>query len=317
MSTATPYGRWEDAMLQQARLLEFTRSYDGRRVLADTEQRMNAQHQPGAEMPSGFLVQMQLLTLSEAEPCWIAPEVAELINHARDTWKPEPVLGSDAFVPTGFCLLSSPLYLHNELDSEQPMRALAWTSIIGDDDTSGCFWISLYAHIDDDPTPMSDAVRDWWRRNGPLGLAHYYQWTWGTLPSEDNTITSHLDIADDDDSPGEVIRRAREQEATIQVLWRLSQQLVPVAHKAPRGIRRDLKRRLNLNQQNVNVIKLRRERSVGDSDETDRHYNVSFLVHGYWAVRHTKNGPRQVWVRPHVKGQGPFKDTTRAWEFVR
>lgn len=312
------YGRWEDAMLSQARLLEFTRSYNGRRVLADQEQAMNDKHEPDARIPPGFLVQMQLLTLSEGEPCWIAPEVADLINHARDTWKPEKVLGSDAFVPSGFCLLSNPLILHNEQDTEQPMRAIAWTSIIGDDATTGCFWISLYGHIDDDPTPMADEVRDWWRRNCPLALSHYYQWSWGTLPSEEGTIDNHRAMASDyDEDPAEVIRRAREQESTIQVLWRLSQQFVPVAHKAPRGIRRDLKRRLGLDQQSINVVKLRRERSVGDSEETDRHYNVSFLVHGYWATRHTKDGPRQVWVRPHVKGQGPFKETTRAWEFVR
>jgi hypothetical protein len=309
------YGRWEDAMLEQMRLLDFARSYDGRRVLDEQERDMNARHKPEARLPAGFLVNMQLLTLSEAEPCWIAPDVVDLIHHARETWTPEAVIGSDAFVPSGFCLLSKPIYLHNEPDNPQAFRALAWTSIIGDDNTSGCFWISVYGHVDDDPNPMEDEMRDWWRRNSPLQLAHYYQWTWGTLPSEDDDLNVNAEPYDD--SPGEVVRRAREQETTMQVLWRLSQQLVPVAHKAPRGIRRDAKRRLKLDQQNVNVIKLRRERSTGDSEETDRHYNVSFLVHGYWAVRHTKNGPRQVWVRPHVKGQGPFKDTKRAWEFIR
>lgn len=299
-------------MVEQMRLLEFTRSYEGRRILDDFERDMNARHQPGHAMPPGFLIQMQLTTLSEAEPCWIAPDVIDLIHHARETWTPEKILGSDAFVPTGFCLLSRPLVFHNEPDTEQAFRAIAWTSLISDDATAGCFWISIYGHVDDDPNLTDENVREWWRRHAPLTLGHYYQWTWGTLPSEEDDLASA-----DDDGPEEAKRRAIEQEATVQVLWRLSQQFVPVAHKAPRGLRRDYKRRLKRDLETVNVVTLRKERSVGESEQTDRHYNVSFIVRGYWARRHTRDGIRQVWVRPHMKGQGPFKETRRAWQFTR
>ena len=44
---------------------------------------------------------------------------------------------------------------------------------------------------------------------------------------------------------------------------------------------------------------------------------MTFLNRGGWAIRHTRQGPKQVWVRPHVKGQGPFKETKRAWNWNR
>jgi hypothetical protein len=122
-------------------------------------------------------------------------------------------------------------------------------------------------------------------------------------------------------------RRSIDQCRTVQTLWRLSQQFVPVSHRAPRGIRRDASRKLKRDISDVNVIVLRRERSVGEHEETDRHYSVTFLVRGHWSLRWCKKDPdqppggelvkRMVWVVPHLKGEGPFKETTRAWEFRR
>jgi hypothetical protein len=69
----------------------------------------------------------------------------------------------------------------------------------------------------------------------------------------------------------------------------------------------------------VTVIRLRRPSESKDQEPTDRELTVRHLVRGYWAIRHTLDGPRQVWVRPHIKGGEhlPFRNTTRAWEFVR
>jgi hypothetical protein len=323
-----PYGRWEDAMIEQARLYEFSQSDLGHRYLDEFEHGMNLGHVPGARLPEGFLQKLQAHMLNAAEPVWIAPEVIDMIHHARDheSFRPEAVLGSDAFVPTGFCLLSRPLRMHDEPDSEQLFRAVGWYSVMGDDDHIGCFWISLYAHVDDGMNAHGIQVEtpEWRRANCPLMLSHYFQWTWGAKPWEEGvSVLPAPGEADDTESR----RRAAEQSATMQVLWRLSQQFVPVAHRAPRGLRRDTKRRLKRDLQTVNVIKLRRERSVGEHEETDRHYHVSFLVQGYWAPRWMKQDPKQppggpmirriVWVRAHTKGQGPFKRTKRAWEFVR
>jgi hypothetical protein len=94
---------------------------------------------------------------------------------------------------------------------------------------------------------------------------------------------------------------------------------VPVAHRAPRGIRKDTSRKLGRPMQDVQVVLLRRQRGYTDEPEVGSGHELKWTiwVHGYWAVRHTREGPRQTWVRPHIKGRGPFKETKRAWEFRR
>ena len=70
----------------------------------------------------------------------------------------------------------------------------------------------------------------------------------------------------------------------------------------------------------VTVITLRRQTvdyEEPDGDEPSWHYSVSFMVRGHWALRHTRTGDRQVWIKPYIKGQGPFKETVRAWDFSR
>jgi len=195
------------------------------------------------------------------------------------------------------------------------MRAMAWTSVHTEDLETGCFWIAFYNHVDDDPGhhPIDEESKEYFRRHCPLALSHTFQWTWGTSPTPHRLA----DIAVEDEDPEDSMARATEQAQTVQTFWRLAAQFIPVKHQAPRGVRRDARRKLRREMSDVNVVTLRRTRTPSEGEETGREINVTFLCHGYWAVRHTREGPRQVWVRPHIKGKGPFKETKRAWEFRR
>jgi hypothetical protein len=155
---------------------------------------------------------------------------------------------------------------------------------------------------------MEDALP---RMQTPLLLSHTFQWEWGSDSSEPATAVPGEDV--------EFARyRAHLQGATVQTLWRLAQQFVPVRSRAPRGLRRDAKRKWRRDVSDVNVVVLRRAAMHPDGYvETDRHYTCSFLVHGYFAVRHTREGPKQVYVVPHLKGEGPFREKKRAWELKR
>ena len=190
----------------------------------------------------------------EAEPIWIEPDVAELIDSARHTFEPEPVQASDPFCPMGFALLGSPIPMHDlpwtpeepgrSIDGITPLRAIAWMSIHSEDRSQGVFWISLYNHIDDDAghhEGWTEEEKALVRRTSPLLLSHAFQWTWGTAPSPERLSVTAVEGED----PDEAYMRAREQSATVQVLWRLAQTFAPVKERAPRGLRRDAQRKLN------------------------------------------------------------------------
>ena len=147
----------------------------------------------------------------------------------------------------------------------------------------------------------------------PLSLVHTWQWTWGVDPRD--AVAGTVDGED----PERSRERAHEQASMVQAFWRIASQFVPVKRRVPRQMWREAERRRAKVTKEVTVITLRRSSEVGEgeTEETGKHYSVSFLVRGYWAIRHTREGPRQVWVKPHLKGQGPFQDTDRAWEFRR
>ena len=330
------YSRWEDAMISQQRILEWYRSEMGLRYLVAFMDDMNAKHTPNARVETKLLAAIQVKTLLEAEPVWVAPEAIELVDHARTSFEPEPLVASDPFVPNGFALFSEPLIMHDAPQTEKnwgrsptgefPVRALAWMAVHSEDLSMGCFWLSLYVDIDDElalnPTDnrwvesgyfggMRDEDLDYMRRVMPLSLVHQYQWSWGKRGWENPNVT-------EDEDRQQSLMRAREQAQLPQVFWRIASQFTALRAQVPRQMRRDFRRKGGQFDE-VTVITLRRGRQPGEHEPTGRELTVQHLVRGYWATRHTREGPRQVWVRPHVKGGDhlPFKETTRAWEFRR
>jgi hypothetical protein len=326
--------RYEDALVAKLRLLEFTESGNGLRYLHGVQASMNAMHQPDERLPDGMIHALQMRVLREAEPIYVSADMTDLVDHARATFEPETLLPSDPFCPTGFAVFPRAVLLNdaprteaNPLRSPQgliPVRALAWQSVHSEDLSVGCFWISHYTHVDDDleygrhEGPNGERLDEegiaWFRRLAPLSLVHTWQWTWGVDPRE-----ARAGLVEGE-SPEDSQARANEQASFIQTFWRLAQQFVPIKRRAPRQIWRDAIRKGAKDFRDVNVVLLRRERTEYEEQAEDgsgRHYSVSFPVRGYWAKRHTREGPRQVWVRPHMKGQGPLKITDRAWEFRR
>lgn len=334
------YSRWEDVMVAQQRLHEFTESHSGQAFLGAFQASMNAQHPPRARMPDGFIHAAQAQMLSEAEPVYVSGEMTELVDEARQQWEPEVVHPSDAFVQNGFALLARAIDIHDapymedgspgaafrSRDGILPIRAVGWLSVHNEDRSAGAFWISYYNHIDDEPGHWERTEverRQMLSLHGPLVLGHTFQQTWYAKPVE-----GALSVRVEGEAEEDTIRRAKEQTALFQTLWRLAGQFVPVRRKAPRGIRRDFHRKTGSVVQDVQVVVLRRARGYEEEGEpTGRTLNWTIIVQGYWSHRWQKedpmqppNGPlvkRQVWVKTHTKGQGPLKETERVWEWRR
>jgi hypothetical protein len=348
------YSRYEDALIAQQRLLEWSRTQRGTMYLMGFYDDLNAKHKRSARRDVRAMAGMQISTLMEAEPIYVSPEALELVDHARRSWLPEKLLGSDAFVPNGFALFPRPVLLDDMPPTETnpgravppgaeamngyiPVRAMAWMSIISEDSSVGTFWISFYCSVDDEfeladelgaPTRWETVTqgfralsRDEVREAFPgLSLVHQWQWSWGndgTHEWGDWQDPARYDVQPED-TPEQMVERARQQCSLVQTFWRIASQFITARERAPRPIWRNANRS-GIQARDVTIITLRRERDRPDYDPepTGREYHVSFLVRGYWAIRHTRNGPRQTWVRPHIKGDGPFQETERGWEFTR
>lgn len=321
------YSRWEDAMIAQARIVEWYRSRDGMGYLQAFVTSMNGKHRPEARMEAKTLAAIHVKMMLEAEPIWMSGDATEIVDHARHSFEPEEVLPTDPFATCGFVLFpramivdDAPLTEANPLraqNGEIPVRAVAWMPMHSEDLSIGCFWICYFVHVEDesqDNRKWSDSDRDYMRRFAPLSLVHQWQWSWGTNPWTD---PEQLDIQEGE-SIEETVVRARQQAQLIQTLWRIGSQFIPVKERASRQLRRDARRK-GMKHDEVTVITLRRGKTYEEREPTGRELTVRHLVRGYWARRHTREGIRQVWVRPHVRGDDslPFRATTRAWEFRR
>jgi hypothetical protein len=325
------YSRWQDAMYAQARLVEWYRTDIGAGYLAGFVDDMNRKHNPGARLDPRTLAGLHMKSLIEAEPVWVSDDSCELIDHARHSFEPEPVTPSDPFAPCGFALLANPIIINDapvteknpfsSPDGKIPIRAISWMSVHNEDITQGCFWISYYTMIDDedvDDPRWSGEYREqraYFARYAPLTVAHIFQWSWWDNPWTD---INRLDLVDGEDRET-TLMRAKQQTQLVQTFWRIGSQFVPIKERAPRPLRRDRRRKKLKHEDDVTVITLRRGRLYEEHEPTGRELTVRHVVRGYWGKRHTREGTKQVWVHPYIRGDDslPFKATTRAWEMTR
>lgn len=329
--TGGAYTRWQDAMFTQHRVLEGYRSSKGMSYLGMFVDDMNSKHPPEHAMDRRVLAGIHVQALVEAEPVWVSEDACRLVDHARESFEPEPVLRSDPFVPCGFALLAEPLILDDAPVTERhpnrtpagkiPVRAMSWMAVHDEDAEHGCFWISFFVDVRDEVGIFGDPR---WRGHldksfvttMPLAVAHIWQWTWGEAPWRE---PDKLWPVEDEDLEASV-KRAKHQTQTVQTLWRIGSQFVPQRERPDRHMRRQAERKKMKVTDGVTVIRLRRAREPAhEEEESDRTLTVRHLVRGYWGTRHTREGPRQVWVAPYIRGDDhlPFRQTTRAWEFTR
>lgn len=348
------YSRWEDAMIAQTQLLEWSESEMGLRYLARFFMDMNEKHTPQARNDPRMLGAIQLETLRSAEPVFVSDDVTELIDVARKTFKPEVLLPGDAFAPRGFMLFPRPILLDDMPPTELnpyravaapdlghgyiPVRAVSWMPLHAEDLSVGSYWISYYVAMADEfaladelgvpsrfdlgPDERGTSIsREEALRTLPLSLVHQWQWSWGEHGPNWDSPDGY------DVMPGDTFEqmreRARQQCALIHVAWRIAAQLVRTHERPQRQLWRDALRK-GTRFKDVTVITLRRARDphYGEGDG-ESHLSVRFIVRGHWRNQPYpslgENVTRQIWIAPYVKGpdDAPLRVTERAWEFVR
>lgn len=124
------YGRFEDAMIAQAALLEHSNSAVGERMLRSMGVTLNAQQGADDRMPGDWMVALQRQTLAMAEPVFVSQDVTEVVDHARATFHPEDVWASDAFTPFGFALPPRAIMLSDAEANAQDHVAVRSTPVL-------------------------------------------------------------------------------------------------------------------------------------------------------------------------------------------
>ena len=343
------YGRWEDAMIKQTALLEWSESRRGLRFLAGMFEDANAKHTPDGRRDPRLLAAIQLQTLRLAEPVYVSEEVTEVIDEARKSWKPERLLPGDAFTPRGFLWFPRPVLLDDmpvtrtspgratappgSLNGFIPVRGIGWLPLHAEDLSIGTYWISFYVAAEDEyalademgiPSrfDLDGIPREEVLRAMPVSLVHQWQWSWGSDGdvAEDFDDASRYDVIPED-SVEDVIKRAKMQSALVQTTWRIAAQLVPAKHRPQRQWWRNANRN-GIESKDVTVIQLRRTRSPQEGEaEEGGALTVRFVVRGHWRNQWypSLGEHRQIWISPYVKGPdgAPLRRTERAWEFVR
>jgi hypothetical protein len=334
MQCESRYARWEDAMISQARLHQFSCSSMGQRYMLRLFKHENEGHHPQFQRSPELLSAIQVSALERAEPTYVTASSCDLIDYARQSFEPEVPRPSDPWTPHGFALFERPLMINDAPQGPQdplrspsgkiPVRAMGWTSIGQEDPQIGSFWISFYIDVDDEleTSDLDDRYADvnlvnHMRRFMPLSLGHVFQWQWGQGIRDD-----YMEVKPSRGETVEDIRRRGIQQVTlVQTVWRLGSQYVPVPERPPRAVRRDSARKGIKHSEHVNVIVLRRGRvEATEGEPTGRHLAVQHPVRGYWGRRHRKEGTRQVWVDSYIRGGDdlPFKASSlRAYEFKR
>jgi hypothetical protein len=307
--------RWEDALdlaihlndqIRSGQLI-FAHSGPDRAPTTLAEYERTKDPDELVDVAKNFTCHFMRRTIAIAEPVYVSPDVQDAWQHAADTFRPEVITEAEPFTPVALVVLPRPQHLDGRM---APCRALMWGISQIDDANPPMINIIGFTRAEDlaeqAGRPIPDTLRRRW-----LFIS-----TW-VLPigrRPDSSPTAEEWLAGKYRPVDEAERR--ELWRQLQSLWRLARSFVIVPERASRAGRRAAKRARLVHDENVTVIRLRRQRHEEPDIEHPVDWQCRWLVRGHW--RHLPDG-RQTWVMAHVKGPDdkPFRSTDRVWEFVR
>jgi hypothetical protein len=271
---------------------------------------------------------MKLLT---ADAIWVAPEICDVIDVARESFEPESLEREDFLTHTGFCYFAKPLYMLDRNKKKVSVGAISWCPtvfkgkddepaekelVLAEDDAGArlaasahtldqyesneerwgmaiCLYSSAYSAEDDFASEHAKWMQEF---NAPeLMPLHLTAIEFGDTLDEGHLL----------DESGRYTG-ADEWWKTVQTTLRLMQQRVVVAEDArlPRATRRRGQAQ-GQPLSEVTVIRLRKTSTRHEAEEpsgrtlTHRHLRDSFWRSQWYpsVQRH-----RQIWIAPTVVG---------------
>lgn len=342
---------WSLAMDMQTTTVEFWRSHEGRRFGRAYLESLTQQYGPGGidlgqPHPDSLSIMCEAM-IGGAEPMYITGDVTLLIERARESFKPEPLIREDIMIPWGFAYFNRPSSALDVNGVEIPIRGLTWapyvkryldtdnaddavavaiqmtdvlkgkryasTKLVDNPEQATGLIFALYSSPDDYRFIYGD---DGGMGRWPLGLFH-----WTKMPFDSTAVSQIHEVEQGDPK---VMESATRFDTLIQVFFRLMQQRILVQHpEVPARPERRRSKRMGLNKDRVLVVKLRRpsnpRRSEGGSVDWTHRWMVGGHWHTYWCGSGEDRYSRQRWVDDYVKGPADKEliIKPRAFEFKR
>jgi hypothetical protein len=248
--------------------------------------------------------------LWRADPIYVTPDMADLLEAAYPSFEPEPLREDDLIIPDGFALLPRLFYIPDVWGKQTSVRAIAWQrSTIADDDDKPIpgVHVSLFCNADDRDDYSAKWDIDWMRKiyGDAMSLVVSTPYAFGDDIEVRLAATMESRI-DRDNIDVETARTSALSEIRLlQCFWRLTKQQIAVGfpHHPSRATRRRSER-AEYPDKYVTVVTLRRPRA--ESSEPEHHtvdWKMRWIVSGHWRWQPYKDGSRrQIWIAPYVKG---------------
>lgn len=321
--------RWQDAMFERNRQILYLESPDGQRYMHSLESRMRRkdyENDTFNELPEGIIWRTAYQTCKQGDPIYIHDHVVEIIDHARESFLPEIVLPTDPFCAAGFAWLARSIPILDVYEKRTPVRAIGWLPVKAnatDGMERGGLWVTMWSHHSDeaeysDYDPIAQDTFEQ-NRNGTLAAIHSFFLDFNRRQWEEIGAAGNGNPRDD-----AFMQASIRQWTTVQVMWRLGQQLVQTGQQAPRQARKESKRVGASNETGITVITLRRPRNPSDfdyEDDGDKRFHFQFLVRGHWRNQWypSLKQHRQKYINSYWKGDpdDPIRWTERVFDFKR
>lgn len=317
---------WHDAYDTQMALWRWTRSPNGIDWL--TENYRVTTKDIARESSKDLLKQLYAAEnskLFQSDPFYVSSEMCEVVDAAKTSFEPEPLLPTDLLSAFGFLYFEKPFQVRDRFDSPMTIAAISWAPIIsesnkeafkGSDNVLATLqqrdYTEIWSKEEEKPESVDgialtiysqtrfdsvdDDVRDHLKSIGAPSLVptHLTPW-WFGMTFEGNEV----DLQGNPTGAGWWWRIS-------QTTFRLMQQQLSTRYnmRPDKQTRNEAKRR-GFDEREIVVVRLRREKGKGN-DETrqDANYSHRFIVSGHWRNQFYRgsNVHRQIWISPYVKG---------------
>lgn len=269
------------------------------------------------------LYQSERFRLSTCDPIFVSEEMCDLVEHAADSFEPEPLLVTDVMTTRGFMYFERPFTIPDRFEDPLDLAAVSWTRLFTTPNAEVAAkaealmrggWDGTAEELDQALERMPEvevnglAVTLYCRKEDAIAKGAKLG------PSTPAIVTLHLtpwyfgmtfdgnEVTDQGEPSG-----AGWWWRTVQTCLRLSQQRVAVKHmqRLDRAGRRDAKKRWLGPDPMVVAVRLRREASQ-NSEPTGESANYShrFIVGGHWRMQpyRSEGIVRQIWINSYIKG---------------
>jgi hypothetical protein len=278
--------------------------------------------------------------LIDCDPIYVSEEMCEVVEAARHSFEPEPLLETDLMTPRGFLWWAKPLEMSDRGQRPLSIRAVSWSREYAAKSEEASLEVlarlnepERYEKLGDriKAAEMQDLIDEgafeavgvsiclYAERDHYLGVTQERNvepvpdHVWADTASVP-VVPFHLtpwhfgqefqgnEVDEKGDPTG-----AADWWTMVQVTLRLMQQKIAAKHffRPDRAGRREAKRLGHPEEREIIVVRLRRERSE-TSEPTGKSANYShrFIVGGHWRNQpYPKEGiHRQIWISDYVKG---------------